>query len=77
MAFVISKSTMVALRLTVNNKTFASGGEVVTSHSGVGVGIRFTGMASQDLSVLKSVLEELATSPIAPPDSSVLEGLTP
>lgn len=59
MVFTIPRGTEVELKLTINTRNFAAKAKVVTSHPGVGVGIKFTELTPEDRQVLGEILQEL------------------
>ncbi len=59
LVFAIPRGSIVDVSLTINNKTFAAKGKVVTSHPGVGIGIRFSHISPEDQKILADLLEEL------------------
>lgn len=59
MAFTISRASEVDLQLTINERTFAAKGKVVTSHPGVGMGIQFTHLTQENEKALAEILKEL------------------
>lgn len=59
MVFTIPRGSAVDIQLTINTRNLTARGKVVTSHPGVGVGIRFTEIATEGLMVLAEILQEL------------------
>jgi PilZ domain-containing protein len=59
MVFTMPRGSAVEAKLTINSRTFGAKGKVVTSHPGVGVGIKFTDIAPEDQKMLGQILQEL------------------
>jgi hypothetical protein len=59
MVFTISRGSEVDLQLTINERTFAAKGKVVTSHPGVGMGIQFTEISQENQKALSEILKDL------------------
>jgi hypothetical protein len=59
MVFTISRGSEVDLQLTINERTFAAKGKVVTSHPGVGMGIQFVEITPENQKSLSEILQKL------------------
>lgn len=59
MVFTVSRGSEVDVQLTINERTFAAKGKVVTSHPGVGMGIQFTDLSPESQKSLSDVLNDL------------------
>ncbi|HEU5404021.1 MAG TPA: PilZ domain-containing protein [Terriglobales bacterium] len=59
MVFTIPRGSEVAIQLTINSRDLAAKGKVVTSHPGVGVGIKFTELTAENRLILSEILQEL------------------
>lgn len=58
--FTMPRLSPVELILTVDDRRFAATGAVVTSHPGIGVGIRFNSMGGDSRGVLHELLRKLS-----------------
>jgi len=69
MVFTMSRGSEVDLKVTIGTRNFEAKGKVVTSHPGVGVGIKFTEVTQEHQKVLLEILQELtARKPRRPTD---------
>ncbi len=59
MVFTIPRGSVVDVQLTINTRSFAALGEVVTSHPGVGMGIKFIELTPENQKTLSEILQEL------------------
>lgn len=57
--FTLPRHAPVELQMTINDHTFAAKGTVATSHPGIGIGVRFTGMEEKNRAVLREIMEGL------------------
>ena len=57
--FTMPRLSPVELIVTLNERRFAAKGTVVTSHPGIGVGVRFTDIGNESRSVVTELLREL------------------
>jgi hypothetical protein len=67
MVFTIPRGSDVDVKLTIGTRNFEAKGKVVTSHPGVGVGIKFTEITQENQKVLAEILQELTARKLRPP----------
>ncbi len=70
LVFTIPRETKITLDLKVNQRTFEASGIVVTSHPGVGIGVKFTEMSPEHETVLGELMAELFNSRRHPASSA-------
>ncbi len=64
----LNVGTQVKIRLTHRNQTFESHARVVYTHPGVGMGLTFTAIQREQLTILEKWTKELSGQPSLSPD---------
>lgn len=67
--FTISRESKIEIELRIKDRVFTATGVVMTCHPGVGVGIKFTDISSQNQSILADIIREVSSS-LARPNHS-------
>lgn len=62
MVFTMPRATALNVLLTIGSRNFCAKGTVVTSHPGVGIGIKFTEITQDNQKLLAEILQELTAA---------------